>query len=186
MPLKSSTYLALVFICSIIISCSKYIDITKNKTHVPIMQGYLDFYPDSNILFYKTNVGLTSDMEKKYPKAFKVKLPKGLKFYELSNSTDFIFYYNKRQAVVINIDADYKEITGDSVYFPTKAELDNFILYNTSTSNHNYNIKEIPMKSMGKQVFIKKGAATILLYNIEPKNYDLFFKYVNSFSFIEQ
>lgn len=186
MSLKSFSHLVLLFICSIIVSCNRYIDLAKNKTHLPIMQGYFDFYPDSNILLYKTNVILTRDTEKIYPKAFKVRLPKRLRSYELSGSTDFGFYYDKKQVIFINIDLDNKEVKRDTTYSPNEDELNNFVLYKASTSNHKYNIKEIPMNSKRKQMFIKKGAATILLYNIEPKNYDLFYEYANGFSFIEK
>lgn len=170
--------------CFLVLAHVIGIDVTKSQVHVPIMQGYFNFYPDSNVFLYRTNVALTRDTEVFYPRAFKIKLPKGLKFYELGGSADFCFYYNKGQAIFIKTDLDNKTVKKDTFYSPQKEELSDFILYKTFTSNHKYNIKEILMKENRNQLFIRKGTITILLYNIEPKNYDLFFKYTNDFSFL--
>ncbi|MGJ7033537.1 hypothetical protein [Niabella hirudinis] len=182
---KSLTYLVLFFICCIAVSCNRYIDVAKTRTRVPIMQDYFDFYPDSNVFLHKTNVVLTKDTEKIYPKSFKVKLPKGLRWYGILGSSDFEFHYDKKQVVFINIDLDIKEANRDTAYSPSQDELNNFVLYKISTSDHKKdNIKAIPININRKQMFIKKGAATILLYNIDPKRYQLFYNYVNGFSFI--
>lgn len=186
MSLKSSSYLALLFICSTIVSCNRYIDRATSNDNVPERKGYFELYPDSNIFTYKTNVILTRDTEKIYPKAFKVKLPKGLKSYELTGSSDFSFYYQKKQVIFIRVDLENNKSNQDTSYSPTEDELEKFVQSKLTLTKSKYNIKEIPMNPKRRQMFIKKGEATILLYNIEPKNYDLFYGYVNSFSFIEK
>ena len=182
-PFKNLSLLILILG---ITSCNRYIDSVKTKTTTSIMQGYFDFYPaDSNVLFYKTNIGLKRDTEVTYPKAFTVKLPKGLKFYEFS-STDFGFYYNNNQVVFMKVNVFDSIPNRDTFYFPKEAELNDFILNKIFTTNGKYNIKNISMNQSRKQAMIKKGAATILLYNIKPENYDLFLKDVSSFSFIDK
>ncbi len=59
------------FVLSIIVlqSCNRYIDKSVGSV-VPVQQGYMQFYSDSNILEYRSNVGLTRIQEKIYPKSF--------------------------------------------------------------------------------------------------------------------
>ena len=167
-----------------IISCNKYIDTIKSTDNLPVSQGYLNLYSDSNVLIYNNNMGLTSDNEIIYPKKFKVKLPKGLLFYEYIGSEDFIFYYKKKQTVFIKIDLINTINKPDSVYYPTNSEMSDFIQSKLTLGSQKWDIKNISIIPLRKNLFIKKGAATILLYNIEEKNYNFFVNYINEFKFL--
>lgn len=184
---KYFAYLLSLMLMCVIYSCNRYIDTVKSKVSTPIMQGYFDFYSaDSNVLVFKTNVGLKRDTETVFPKAFKVKLPKGLKFYEISGSTDFGFYYANNQVVFINVKAFDNVLEGDTSYSPQGDELGELTLHKLSTTNNKYNIKNIPINDSRMQTIIKKGSAMILLYNIKQNNYSRFLEYIKEFSFIDR
>jgi hypothetical protein len=185
MSSKSLSPLIWILIFTVIASCSRVIDKTKIDTDLLESNGHFKVYLDSNIFTYSTNAILTRDTEKIYPKSFKVKLPKGLKSYELTGSSDFSFYYQNNQVILIRIDLENHKCDQDTFYYPSENELEKFIKSKLSLTKSKYNIIEIPINLKRKQMFIKKGSATILLYNIEPKSYNLFYKYVNEFSFIE-
>ena len=183
---NSIKYSLLLLSIITVYSCNRYIDSSRAKRQVVLNVGNLDFYSDSNVLVYKSNVGVKRDMETDYPKPFKVRLPKGLKGYEFSNSEEFLFFYKKQQSIVIKINLEKDTGTENISYSPDEGELRNFIEHKLYPGSGNYNIKEIPIKTNRRQMFIKRGAVTILLYNIEAKNYNLFFECVNGFSFIEK
>lgn len=164
-------------------SCSRYIDKVSSQQSLPVKQGYFDFYPDSNVLVYTSTVGLTRDIEKVYPKHFKVTLPKGIKYYELTGSTDFSIYYDSKQVLLIRLDLE-RNVTADTVYVPKQNEIESFVQSRLTLKKSKYDIKEISFNENRKHTFIEKGAATILLYNIKPDDYDLFYKSANTFSFI--
>ena len=165
-------------------SCSRYIDTTSAERQVTVMQGHLTFYPDSNILIYKSNIGLRADNNMQKPKSFHAMLPKGLRWFETNNSQSFAFYYAGKQTVAININLDEGAIEENEVFIPTDSDLTGFISKFLSTSTGAYDFKKIGVNSAREQLMIKKGAATILLYNIEPKNYDLFVKNISEFYFL--
>lgn len=175
-------FVAIITICS----CNRYIDTTKTKRQISLKPGSFDFYPDSNVLFYDSNVKLKMDDVVLYPKSFKVTLPKKLKWYTFSNSKEFLFFYSKRQVVVIKVDLENQMLLRDTIYSPNEAELSNFISYKLHSTGNKYNIKDIPFDSNRKHMFIEKGAATILLYNIEVENYDSFYENAMSFNFVEK
>lgn len=165
-------------------SCNHYIDkVTMGKEReMQIMQGYMTFYPDSNILIYRSAVGITMDNEILEPKPFYAKLPKDLKWYSIQNSQSFVFFYSRQQVVAINIDLSNKGFTRDTIFESTKDEIDNFI--NSSTSEGKYEMRRIKFNPERKQLVIKKEAATILLYNITSDNFNKFRGYLGSFRFL--
>jgi hypothetical protein len=164
-------------------SCGRYIDKVNNSQSLPVRQGYYDFYSDSNILVYTSTVGLTRDTEKIYPKHFKVTLPKGIKYYELTGSTDFSIYYASNQVFFIRVDLE-KNVSGDTMYIPMQDELQRFIQSGITLKKSKHDIKKIDFTESRKNVFIRKGRATILLYNIKHREYDLFYKSANTFRFV--
>jgi hypothetical protein len=164
-------------------SCNHYIDKVTRERKMQIMQGSMTFYPDSNILIYRSAVGLRMDSEILKSKPFYTKLPKGLKWYSIENSQSFVFYYSHQQVVIINIDLSNKAFMRDTVYEPTKVELNNFI--NSGTSDHGkYDIRKIEFDPQRKRRVIKKEAATILLYNITSENFNEFCEYLGGFRFL--
>ncbi|QEC69296.1 hypothetical protein FRZ67_19025 [Panacibacter ginsenosidivorans] len=179
------TFRIILFLLFIIAnSCNRYLDVVKNKSDVPVKQGSFEFYSDSNLLIYKSNVILTRDTEKIYPKSFTVRLPKKLRYYEFVGSSDFALYYDGGQVIFIKVDLENKEPTKDTVCTPSPNQLNEFIQSNLSTGNGKYDIKKISFYTGRKNTIIKKGGATILLYNIYPKDYDQFFDDVNKFRVI--
>jgi hypothetical protein len=184
--MKSATafvLLTILLFLFVFTSCGRYIDKVSSKQSLPVKQGYFDFYPDSNILVYTSTIGLKRDTEKIYPKHFKITLPKGIKYYELTGSTDFTIYYDSKQVFFIRVDLE-KNVTGDTMYIPKRDELGRFIQSSLTLKKSKYDIKEIGFNENRKNVFIRKGAATILLYNIKPSEYDLFYKSANTFNFV--
>ena len=149
----------------------------------PVEQGSLKFYTDSNFFTFKTNLVLTRDTEKIYPKFFEVALPKKMKYYEFINSTDFSFYYDKGQVVFIKIELE-KVSNKDTTYTPTKEKLEEFI-QSLSTNGNKYDIKKIILSKGRRNTILNKGEATILLYNIVEDNYNQFFTYLSSLRFIK-
>lgn len=178
-------YYPVLFILIALSSCGGYLDTVKKTAIIPIKQGYFDFYPDSNLFTYKSSVVLTRDTEKIYPKSFSVKLPKNLKYYEFVSSSNFAFYYGKGEVIFIKVNLEGKESAEDTAFFPSQEKLQQFIEYELNTANNNkYDIKKIPFDKNRKTLLIRKGNATILLYNIQKGNYDLFYDYVSTFKFI--
>jgi hypothetical protein len=165
-------------------SCGHYIDKATTERSVPVMQGTFDFYADSNVLVYKSKVALTMDAESYKPKAFYVKLPKGLKWYTVENSQTFVFYYGKAQAVVVLIDLFHGDHIRDSDYVPTNADIKTLISKASPSASAKYDIKQIEAIPGAKQLIRKRGAATILLYNIPPGKYEKFITFIDSLKFL--
>ena len=164
-------------------SCTKNIDTVKSTSKTPINEGYFSFSNKINLLTYKTNVVLTRDTEKLYPKQFRVELPKGIIHYELVGSTDFCVYYDNRQVVFIKMNLENSKKI-DSMYIPMKNELDALIKTKLNSSASKYEISNYAFLEKRKHLIIKKDAATILLYNIKSSNYDDFYNCIKSFSFL--
>ncbi|RFM26911.1 hypothetical protein [Deminuibacter soli] len=165
-------------------SCSRYIDKVNRGAETGVRNGFFIFYPDSNMLIYTSSVGLSRDTEKMSPEHFKVMLPKGIKYYEITNSTDFSVYYDGRQAIWIRIDFD-KNLRRDTIYNPTQRELDSLLESRPIVQKSKYDITAKAFSVKRKSVLVKKDGAIILLYNIKPNKYGQFYKSVNSFSFIK-
>lgn len=182
--MKLATIFASLTILLLFSSCSRYIDKVSSLQSIPVKQGYFNFYSDSNVLVYTSDVGLTRDTEKVYPKHFRISLPKGIKYYELTGSTDFSIYYDSKQVILIRLDLE-KNIIGDRMYVLKNRELESFIQSGMTLKNFKYNIKTIDVNDARRNVIIRKGAATILLYNIKLSKYDLFYKSATTFSFIK-
>ena len=166
-----------------LLSCNRYIDSKSEK--IKILDGSFTFYADSNVLVYKSDVGLKMDNVVIKPKPFQVDLPKKIRYYELAAPSDFLFYYDKGQVASIKIDLEEKRIVlPDTSYTPSSIELDSFIQQSPTENHKRYNIKEIPRRSERVNKVIRKGDATILLYNILKGNESVFEDNLNSFTFL--
>lgn len=165
-------------------SCNRYIDKAKRERKMPVMQGSFNFYPDSNVLIYKSNIKLKMDSYVYDPKPFYAKLPKDLKWYSVA-STTFVFYYNKNQIVAILIDIYNPEIIQDTIYVPNDDEIFTITTRTNPGSNKKYQIWRPETKRRRRHLIIKKDAATILLYNILPKNYNSYVNSLKQFRFLK-
>lgn len=155
-------------IALIFTSCNKYIDDIKRQ-EVQIEKGYFRFYLDSNELVYKSNVSLKRDGEKLTPKSFRALLPKKIRFYEFSASSEFAFYYDKHQVILIKTNYD-KSKNIDTVYNPSKTQLENFIRQLVISGSGKYNIKKIGFKKGRINKIIMNENSTILFYNLIEGN----------------
>jgi hypothetical protein len=182
--IKRFIHPSLFVLLFIISSCARYVDTGKYNSSEQIKYEFFRFFPDSNIFKYKSNVVLTRDTEKIYLKNFEVKLPKKIRYYELIGTTDFTFYYDKSQVIFIKVDHENKNIKQDTVYTPSKDQLNEIIDSEVKTESGKYDLKDIPFKEHRKNLIIQRGTAMILLCNIYDYNFPLFFEYVNSFKFI--
>jgi len=164
-------------------SCNRYIDAVAEKDKLPKTVGYLTVYPDSNLFSYKSNVALTRDIEKIYPKSFKITLPKDLKYYEVVGSTEFVFYYANNQAVMVKVDLDRKSsaIKNYLSYVPNDQEIEQIVQSKLASAQSKYDIKKIRIAAKNKQYVVKEKGVLLLLYNIQPKNHDIFVKSLKSF-----
>ncbi len=177
-------YSLLVVLIFGITSCNRYLDKTTTEKKIPVMQGMLTFYPDSNVLVYKSSIGLKADNEIQKPKPFYVKLPKGIKWYVMENSQSFAFYYKTGQVIAIEMDLSNNVAEKNTIYQPTSADIEKYRTAFTADVKQRYNIWNIEYLQNRKQLMIKKGAATILLYNILPSNYDQFRSFLEGIKFI--
>lgn len=164
-------------------SCNRYFDAVAEKDKLPKTVGYLTIYPDSNLFLYKSNVALNRDIEKIYPKSFKITLPKDLKYYEVVGSTEFVFYYANNQAVMVKVDLDRKSsaIKNYLSYVPNDQEIEQIVQSKLASAQSKYDIKKIRIPAKNKQYVVKEKGVFLLLYNIQPKNYDIFVKSLKSF-----
>jgi hypothetical protein len=166
--------------------CSTYIDTVERNSPVPTVRGFMTSYPDSNVFVYKTNVILTRDTERITPRSFKLNLPKRLKHYEVVGSTDFVFYYDKHQALMLRIllENDGKSPLKRSEEVPTKGEVEHMIDSKLTFGRARYDIKDLSYLTNRKHLMVKDKGVTFLLYNIDPGQYTLFVQCLNSFKWL--
>lgn len=165
-------------------SCTRYIDKVTGKKSLQVMQGSITYYPDSNILIYRSNVGLSMDTMVLKPKPFYAKLPKDLVWSSMTNSQSFVFNYPRQQVVSIYIDLAFSTSVKDTTYVPHEAEMYDLINRSTLSYNKKYDIRKIRFIPRRKQLVIKKGAATILLYDITSEKFSTVSEYLKEFRFL--
>ncbi|RAJ83456.1 hypothetical protein CLV59_103424 [Chitinophaga dinghuensis] len=177
-------YLPIVLLMVVILNaCSHRIDKVSKSVTGSVMQGEMNYYSDSNILIYRSNVKLTADKEIFNPKSFYAKLPKGIACWTFSNSSSFIFLYPHNQAIAINVRLDNISLS-DTTFIPNELEIDSFLNREISGSN-NCDVRKIRIRSNRKQCFIQKGAATIFLYNIAKTRFSKYVDDLQQFRFLD-
>lgn len=182
--MKKGTYLVIIcFLILLISSCTRYIDKVSNQKVVAIQEGTLSMYPDSNVLVYRSSVGIKMDNEVREPKSFYTRIPKKLVWYELANSQTFAFYYKDQQAILIFIDKSDNITSNTPSFQPSKDEIAS-LLSTYSPNNKKYDIRTYKTRNDRKNLVLKKGAATILLYNIKPSNLQAYSGELQQFNFL--
>jgi hypothetical protein len=165
-------------------SCSHYLD-KATGTSFKDAQGSISYYPDSNVMTYSSNIGLKADGEILNPRHFVAILPKGLLYGEEDNSMSFGFYYSKNQVIAIHIIlSDNYPKGSDSAFVPSSMQIDDFKDLSQLDSDHKHHLRKMEDRSSRKQLIIRKGPATILLYNILPQNLDKFTRCMQQFRFL--
>lgn len=186
MARKKYHIIILLILITAIASCNRYIDkISDSNTH-SVKQGNFEFYRDRNVLLYTSNMILRSDKDVKYPKSFEVVLPKGIKYYEFAGSTEFKVFYEKKQAVFIKLYLEADRIQQDTLYSPKKEDLEILLQNTINFSGSKYDINSNDFIENRKHLVVKHNAATILLYNIKPEKFDLFYNSISKFNLINK
>jgi len=163
-------------------SCSHYIDSNISKNQNSIKTG-LEVHKRYNVFKYNANYTFTRDSEVFHPRAFEIRLPKKMKYYTGINGTDFGFYYNNNQVIFVKIGVNNSLVNNDIMYEPSFRDLEGFIDDTLLTQRGKFDIKEIKPDPKNKNNLIKKGKATILLYNISKRDIDCFVSFANTFHF---
>lgn len=176
----------MIFIAFLVAGCCHYVDASKLERNVPIMQGFFTFFPDSNVLTYKSNTRLKADNDVKDPIAFKLILPKKLVHYVIANSEYFGFFYPNNQVIYMHLDLTYFGKAKDSLYEPNAVQISYFIDRNTLHDQSKYDLGKIALKAGQRQAIITRNAATFLLYNIHPANFDLFCEAAKHLQFLNK
>jgi hypothetical protein len=146
----------LVYFCLLLLLVASGCSPRANKaTHSPVMQGNFSFYPDSNVLVYRKPGADTSVFNPLY-----IQLPQGITRYTMSDNS-FVIHYAHQQEIIINLDLSGKTFYTDTSYTPQAKEISAYV-------------KGGKLNTHRRQYIIKKGIATILLYNIQRKNFDAF------------
>jgi hypothetical protein len=165
-------------------SCSHYIDNAKSNSSIKVADGTLAVYPDSNVLNFRSTTGIAMDNERHSPIPFITRLPKGIKWWDMSLPYWFVFYYDNNQTVVIDIDYRDPGAAGSASYVPGEAGIDSVKRQTHADGDKRYDLRRISTDSERKTLMIRKGAARILLYNIKPARFDAFVADLNGFRFV--
>ena len=94
----------------------------------------------------------------------------------------FITYKNQSVMVVVDLKGNTSVAEDGLSYTPKAEEIDQIIQSKLTLAKSKFDIKRIPLNVKYKQLVVKKKGVTFLLYNIAPRNYDLFVNYLSSFS----
>lgn len=179
--MRSLILILVVLVVANLAACNRYID--KIYSGKDIQYYYLHPFLDSNIFKYKTDVILTRDTEKIYPKSFEMVLPKKMRFYEIMGSTDFSFYYNHKQVICMKINLEKKEPVKDSVYTSIAlGQIEKFVS-TIRTGSDKFDLQKIDPIPGRKHVILQKSYATILLYNILPGNIETYTQKASQITF---
>jgi len=188
--MKALTQLFNILSCIILITstgCSHKMYVDTTGEQIKIDDGYLASYTDSNVFVFKTKVYGTRDTEKIYPKFFEISLPKNIKYFRFMGQNEFEFYYSKKQVIYIKIDLEDKGMNKiDTVYSLSRNETYDLIHFDeySRSDTSKYILQRISFKKSRKTTVVKKGAATILLYNIVPEKNPKFLDLVKQFKFL--
>lgn len=180
----NKTNVFIVVFVIITIGCNRYLDKQSEINKVITNRDYeLMILGDKNIFKYKSPINAKRDDEIILTTLFEISLPKKLLNFEIINMSEFSFYYAHRQCILINNDNERKiSIQKDTFYVPDKKELDAFIS-KCSKGSFKYNIRNNELIADRKFAFFKKQNSTILLYNIEPNNFNYFLNSAKSLSY---
>jgi hypothetical protein len=180
---QSRIWVFLPLLCGLTASCTHYIDKSKTVLEWPIMQGKIRVYPDSNVFVFESSMNFHADTEVWKPRPFYVRLPKGIRRYEMDVLQSFVFYYRKDQVVSIWVNLNDTSKTYDTSYTPSFDEI--YWMKTRYVTSDRTNISLMTTKSGRKQFLIKKNDAVILLYNIKKKNLASFINCLKTFRFLD-
>jgi hypothetical protein len=144
------------------------------------------YYRDSVIYLFNTKIIPRSDNEFIRPLLFRIKLPAGLLFTFTSGFDAFGFLYPEKQVVFVHLDPFSENIHDTSYRVRDKREPERLLLYKLNTLSHQdqLDMDNNPFDPNRSSWVIRKGKATILLYNIGNENISQFLSYTSSLTFL--
>jgi hypothetical protein len=170
-------YLILGFL---LLSCSPSKLETSKKDDNPT---YFEEFNDYLLFTFRTHIVVKKDLEIHEPTLFDIELPKKIGYWEVINSSNFGFYYKQDQVIFINTLSSKGLVKSDTVYVPLKDEIETLINDNFTTSgNHKWDIKEIPIIPGRKNLLIIRGETNIFLFNIKENNFDSYLNLAKSYN----
>jgi len=164
----------------IFISCKSYLDREKS-----IHSDYFDFnyLKTYNEFVYKSKINSCADKEKYLTTNFKIRLPKNIKDWLISNP-DFFYEYKQKQ--IIYIYTGYKNIGKESDWtlkYTNNEEIKD-LLYKFWVKK-NYHYDNLINKPNRITRLYTNGKVKILLFNIKQKNFENFLGLVKTFKYID-
>jgi hypothetical protein len=143
-------------------------------------------YPDSVVYTFTPHLVPKADNDPFPPLLFKIKLPPHVMSSFTSGFDSFGFRYPGQQTVYVYIDY-YENNTTDTSYRVTREdEIERLLLDDLNAINYQnkLDIDNNPFSPTRETWLIKKGPATILLYNIQKENMTRFLRDAASFTFL--
>lgn len=83
--------------------------------------------------------------------------------------------------VKVDLDRKSSAIKNYLSYVPNDQEIEQIVQSKLASAQSKYDIKKIRIPAKNKQYVVKEKGVFLLLYNIQPKNYDIFVKSLKSF-----
>jgi len=144
------------------------------------------YYRDSVVYLFNTNMVPRSDNEYIHPLLFRIKLPAGLLYTYTSGFDAFGFLYPEKQVLFVHLDPYSENIHDTSYRVRDKHETQQLLLYKLNTLSHQdqLDMDSNPFNPKRSSWVIRRGKATILLYNIANGNISQFLSYAGSLTFL--
>ncbi|HEY8967791.1 MAG TPA: hypothetical protein VIM64_01830 [Puia sp.] len=156
----------------------------KGQSHTPV--DNLSVFPDSIVYTFTPHIVPKKDKEPLPPLLFKIKLPPNVLSSYTSGFDAFGFRYPDQQTVYVYIDYYEKNATDTSYRIIREDEIEHLLVDDLNAINYQdkLDIDNNPFSSTRETWLIKKGPATILLYNIRKENMARFLHDADSFTFL--
>ena len=157
---------------------------SKGQSHAPV--DNLLSYPDSIVYTFTPHLVPQKDTEPLPPLLFKIKLPPHVLSSYTSGFDAFGFRYTDQQTVYVYIDYYEKNATDTAYRVIRENEIEHLLLDDLNAINYQnkLDIDNNPFSPARETWLIKKGPATILLYNIRKENMTRFLRDADSFTFL--
>jgi hypothetical protein len=174
---------SVIFIC-IFLSGPYSFGQTGSDDH---LQRYdsVQVFQDSVIYTFCSNLTAWTQEHRIYPLHFRIRLPPNLLSTYASGMESFGFQYDNRQVIYVWLDYE-DHTTADTTYYIHQEREIRPLLLKLDRINDDTKlcIDDNPYDPSRETRIIKRGKATILLYNINKEDSTLFFNYATSFTFL--
>jgi len=156
----------------------------KGQSHTPV--DNLSVFADSIVYTFTPHLVPHADKDPIPPLLFKIKLPPHVLSSYTSGFDAFGFRYPDQQTVYLYIDYYDKKAVDTSYRVILPDEIEHLLLDDLNAINYEnkLDIEKNPFSTEREPWLIKKGQATILLYNIRKENMTRFLHDADSFTFL--